>query len=132
MIFVNLPVTDLARARGFYEGLGFTINPMFSDETTACVVVSETIYFMVMNHEKFAGFSPRPLADPATSTAVLTALTCDGRAEVDDLAARALAHGGADNGKTQDMGFMYSRSLSDPDGNVIELVWMDPAAVPPG
>lgn len=129
MIFVNLPVTDVARATAFYTGVGFTTNSAFSDETTTCIVVSETIYFMIMTRERFAGFAPRPVGDPARETAVLIALTQDSRASVDSFLAAAVAHGGSDNGKPQDYGFMYSQSVSDPDGNVLEVVWMDPAAV---
>jgi uncharacterized protein len=132
MIFVNLPVTDLPRARAFYTGLGYTINEMFSDDTAACVVVSDSIFFMILTHAKFADFIDRPLGDPSKTVSVLCALTADSRADVDAFADRALAHGGRDNGKTQDYGFMYSRSLSDPDGNVLEILWMDPAAAAGG
>ncbi len=128
MIFVNLPVTDLARSRAFYAGVGFTFNEQFSDETTACVVISDAIFLMIMTRERFAGFAPRPVADPHTTTSVLVALSRDSRAAVDAFGEAALAHGGSDNDKTQDMGFMYGRSFSDPDGHVLELVWMDPAA----
>lgn len=126
MVFVNLPVTDIRRARSFYGALGFSFDPRFQDETTACVVVSDTIYFMIMEHEKFQSFAPRPIADPATSTSVLIALSRDSRAEVDAFLHAALAHGGADNGKPQEMGdYMYGQSVSDPDGNVLEVMWMD-------
>lgn len=132
MIFVNLPVSDLPRARAFHEGLGFTINEQFSDDTAACVVVSEHVYFMLLTHPRFAGFSPRPVADTQGTTSVLVALSRDSRADVDAFAAAAIAHGGTDNDKTADHGFMYSRSLSDPDGNVFEVFWMDPAAAQGG
>lgn len=132
MVFINLPVTDIAAARRFYEGVGFSFNPQFSDDETTCVVVSDAIYFMIMTRPKFAGFSPRPVADPGATTAALYALSRDSRAAVDAFADAALAHGGTDNGKTIDMGFMYVRSLSDPDGHVIEVMWMDPAAAAGG
>jgi hypothetical protein len=77
MVFVNIPVTDIARSRKFYEALGYTINDKFSDASAACVLVSETIYFMILNHEKFASFATKPLADPATTTAVMVALSQD-------------------------------------------------------
>jgi hypothetical protein len=132
MIFVNLPVSDLPRSRAFFTGLGWSINEMFSDETAACIVVSETIFLMLLTHAKFGDFINRPLADPAKGTSVLLALNCDSREAVDAIAAKALGLGGSDNGKTQDLGFMYSRSLSDPDGNVFEFFWMDPAAAAGG
>ena len=129
MIFVNLPVADVARSRAFYAALGFAINETFSDETTACVVISEHIYLMVLNHARFEGFAPRPRADTMASTAALLALSCDSRAAVDAMMDAALAHGGTDNDKLQDMeGFMYGRSFSDPDGHVFEPFWMTPEA----
>ncbi len=128
MVFVNLPVTDVARSRKFYEALGYTINEKFSDPTAACVVVSETIYFMILNHERFQGFATLPLADPAKGTSVMIALSQDSRAAVDTVAKAALAAGGSEPKPAQDMGFMYSRTFHDPDGNVIEPFWMDPAA----
>lgn len=131
MIFVNIPVTDVARSRSFYEALGFSINEKFSDPSGACVVVSETIYFMILNHEKFASFATKPLADPATSTAVMVALSQDSRDAVDALTAAALKAGGAEPKPAMDMGFMYGRSFEDPDGNVLEAFWMDPAAAAP-
>lgn len=126
MVFINLPVTDIARSRTFYESLGFSINPQFSDDETACVVVSDTIF---MTHGKFAGFSPRPIADTKAATSALIALTRDSREAVDAFGAAVVANGGSDNGKPQHLGFMYGQSYSDPDGHVLEVVWMDPSAV---
>lgn len=129
MIFVNLPVTDIPRSRKFYQALGYSINEQFSDATAASVVVSDTIYFMILNHERFQGFATKPLADPAKTTAVMVALSQDSRAAVDAFAEAALAHGGAELKPAQDHGFMYIRTMADPDGNVLEPMWMDPAAV---
>ncbi len=129
MIFVNIPVTDVARSRTFYAALGWKINEQFSDATAACVVVSDTIYFMILNHEKFASFATKPLDNPATSTAVMIALSQDSRAAVDTMTEAALKAGGTEPKPAQDMGFMYNRTFHDPDGNVFEPMWMDPAAV---
>ena len=128
MIFVNLPVTNVARARRFYEALGWTINEKFSDASGACVVVSDTIYLMILNHEKFGSFATKPLADPASFTAVMTAFSADSRTAVDALAEAALKNGGVEPKPAMDMGFMYGRTFHDPDGNVLEAFWMDPAA----
>ena len=128
-IFVNLPVTDVARSRKFFQALGYTINEQFSDPTAACVVLSDTIYFMILNHERFQGFATKPLADPAQATAVLIALSQDSRAAVDAITAAAIKAGGSEPKPAQDLGFMYSRTFHDPDGNVFEPMWMDPAAV---
>jgi len=129
MIFVDLSVTEVARSTAFDTGLGYAANPAFSDETTTCIVVSDTICFGVMTRERFAGFSPRPVGDPARETGVLIALTQDSRAAVDAFVAAALAHGGSDNAKVPDHGFMYRQSVSDPDGNVLDVVRIDLAAV---
>ena len=129
MIFVNLPVADIARSRTFYQALGFTINEQFSDETTACVVISDTIFLMILNHERFAGFATLPRADTGKSTAALIALSRDDRAAVDAMMAAALATGGSEPKPAADHGFMYQRTFMDPDGNVFEPFWMDPAAV---
>ena len=128
MMFVNIPVTDLTRARAFYVGIGYRINEMFSDDTAACVVISETNYLMILTREKFASFATLPVGDPAKACAVLVALSQDSKAEVDRFAAAALAHGGSEPKPVTDLGFMYQRTIADPDGNTFEPFWMDPAA----
>jgi uncharacterized protein len=129
MIFVNLPVTDLPRSRAFYEALGFSINEQFSDETAACVVVSETIYLMILTRAKFASFATLPVGDPARTCSALIALSCDDKAAVDAFAAAARSAGGSEPKALSDLGFMYQRTIADPDGNTFEPFWMDPAAV---
>lgn len=128
MIFVNLPVTDLGRARAFYEALGFENNPQFTDDTAACMVWSESIFVMILTHAKWAEFTSRPIPD-AGSSEVMLCLSCESRAEVDELNARGGSAGGIANvNPAQDHGFMASRAVADPDGHVWELMWMDPAA----
>jgi predicted lactoylglutathione lyase len=130
MIFVNLPVTDLARSKAFYEALGFTNNAQFSDGSSACMVVSETINVMLLTQTKWRGFTSRPIP-PATSSEVMLAISCGSREEVDRMNDAATANGGeADINQEQDLGFLYNRSLADPDGHVWEAVWMDPSAMP--
>lgn len=132
MIFVNLPVTDLAQAMAFYTALGFTNNPHFTDDTAACMVWSDTIHVMLLTHDKWKTFTKRPIP-PTKSSEVMLALALDSRAAVDTLNATAAANGGtADINPPQDLGFMYSRALTDRDGHVWEAFWMDPAAVPSG
>jgi len=126
MIFVNLPVTDLKRATAFYESIGATKNPQFSDDTASCMVFSETIYAMLLTHEKWRQFTSKKIVDARTSSEVMIALSADSRDDVDGLAGKAKAGGGAaDPIPTQDYGFMYSRSFEDPDGHIWEVVWMD-------
>ncbi len=128
MIFVNLPVTDLAASMTFYEALGFTNNPQFTDETAACMVWSEAIHVMLLTHAKWRTFTSRPIP-PATSSEVMIALSVDSRAEVDALNDAAAGHGGtADANPVLDFGFMYNRTLADPDGHLFEAVWLDMAA----
>ena len=126
MIFCNFPVTDLARSRAFYQALGFSINEQFSGEGGACVVVSDTICFMILTHGQFQDLSPKPLVDPRQGTTALISLTCDSRAEVDRMSEAAIAAGGADAHPPEDLGFMYSRAFQDPDGNAFGLFWMNP------
>ena len=130
MIFVNLAVSDLDRAKAFYAGLGFSFNEQFSDENTASVVVSDAIVVMLLTRERFADFVPGgTVGDPAAPTAVLNALSVDSREEADDLLSRALANGGKPWQPALDMGVMYGTSFTDPDGHVWETVWMDPSVV---
>ena len=127
MIFVNLPVADLARARAFYEALGFTRNPQFSDDTAAAMVWSDAIFVMLLTHAKWQGFTTRPICPPGSSEVSL-AITVDSRAEVDAMVAAGAAAGGtADANPPEDHGFMYQRTLLDPDGHVWEPFWMDQA-----
>lgn len=130
MIFVNLPVTDLANSIAFYTAIGGSKNPQFSDDTAACMVLSETIHVMLLTHAKYSSFTARPIADAHATSAGLFALTFDSRDEVNAILERAVAAGGlADPNPPQDLGFMFSRSAQDPDGHVWEIFWMDPAAL---
>jgi predicted lactoylglutathione lyase len=129
MIFVNLPVTDLARATAFYQAIGATKNEQFSDETASCMVFSETIHVMLLTHDKYRQFTPKKIADARTSSQVLICLSSDSREAVDDMVAKAQAEGGGiDPGPKQDYGFMYGRSFEDPDGHHWEVMWMDVVA----
>ncbi|TYL53053.1 VOC family protein [Agromyces mariniharenae] len=131
-IFVNIPTTDLDRAKAFYEALGFTINPNFTDENAACVVLSDTIYFMVLTREYLGTFTDKQIIDPKTQAQVSIALTRDSREDVDAVLAKGLAAGGSEPRPVQDYGFMYSRDLDDPDGNNLSFLFMEPAAAEMG
>lgn len=129
MIFVNLPVTDLSRSVAFYEALGLVKNPQFSNDIAACMVLSETVYLMILTHPFFEGFAPHPIADSTKTTGAIFAISRDDRAAVDTMMKAVVANGGHDNDKVQDMDrFMYSRSFCDPDGHVFEPMWMNPDA----
>ncbi len=129
MIFVNLPVADLPRSRSFFEALGYSFNPQFSDDTAACLVISDTIYAMLLTHAKFKTFTPKAICDARTTTEVLVALSCGSREEVDDKVRKAVAAGGSMFRPPNDHGFMYEHAFQDPDGHIWELVWMDPSAI---
>ncbi|MEY4269949.1 MAG: hypothetical protein RLZZ58_1165 [Pseudomonadota bacterium] len=131
MIFVNLPVSDLAKSMAFYEALGFSNNPAFSDDAGACMVWSEAIHVMLLTHAKWKGFTTRPICPPGSSEVSL-ALTCDEKGDVNRLVEAGAAHGGtADVNPAEDHGFMFQRTIADPDGHIWEPFWMDPAAMPP-
>jgi predicted lactoylglutathione lyase len=131
-IFVNIPTGELDRSKGFYEALGFSINPAFTDENAACVVLDENVYFMVLTREYLATFTDKQIIDTKTHAQALIALTCDSREAVDEIVAKGLAAGGSEPRPTNDLGFMYSRDLEDPDGNILEFFVMEPAAVEQG
>jgi predicted lactoylglutathione lyase len=130
LIFVNLPVTDLQRSTAFYEGLGATKNPQFSDDTASCIVFSDTIHVMLLTHDKYRLFSPRPIADAHQVSEVLLCITTDTRDEVDAMVDKAVAAGGvADPSPKDEYDFMYGRSFEDPDGHLWGVNWMNMTAL---
>ena len=125
MIFVNLPVADLPAARAFYEAIGATNDPRFTDETAAAMSFSESIHVMLLTHDKFRQFTPKAIADARATSEVLIAISADSREAVDEITEKALAAGGREPREKQDYGFMYGRSFEDPDGHIWEPMWMD-------
>jgi predicted lactoylglutathione lyase len=132
-MFVNLPVTDLERAKAFYTAVGFTLNPLFTDHNAACVIVEDDhSFFMLVTREYFQTFTERPIADPASTALTATAIFLDSRDAVDAAVAGGLAAGGSEAQAASDYGFMYQRQLTDPDGHILEFGYMDPVAVAQG
>ena len=131
-IFVSYPTANLDRSTAFYTALGATINPLFTDENAACLKWDENIYFMVLKREFFATFTDKQVADPATTAQVQIAFTRDSREDVDAVTEAGLAAGGSEPRPAQDLGFMYSRDLEDPDGNVVAFLYMVPEAAEQG
>lgn len=130
MIFVNLPVADLAKSMAFYEAVGFTNNPQFTDETAACMVLSDTIFVMLLTHDKWKSFTSKTIADAHKTSQVMLAISRDDKAAVDNITdAAAKAGGSPDVNPKQDLGFMYGRSFADPDGHIWEVFFMDMAAM---
>jgi len=133
MIFVNLPVTVLMQSRAFLEALGAVNEPRFTDDTAACMTLSDSIHVMLLTYDKFSQFTPRPIADAKAGSEVLLCLSSDSRKSVDSTIERAVAAGGtADPSPKQDYGVMYGRSVADPDGHIWEVMWMDAAAAERG
>ncbi len=130
MIFVNLPVADLPKSKAFYEAIGFTNEPRFTDETAAAMQLSETICVMLLTHEKWRSFTTKEIPDAKKSAQVALCISREDRSAVDAIVDTARANGGtADPNPPQDYGFMYGRSFEDPDGHVWEPMWMDMEAV---
>lgn len=130
MIFVNLPVKDLAAATRFYEAIGCTKNAQFSDEKAASMVWSEAITLQLLTREYFQTFTPKQVFDAHQGAQVLIALTCDSRKGVDATATAGTSAGGTADGRPPiDLGFLYNRAVEDPDGHVLEFVFMDMSAV---
>ncbi|MGW2615799.1 VOC family protein [Streptomyces sp. NPDC001500] len=129
MIFVNLAVNDLDASKKFFTQLGYSINPQFSDDNAASVVISDTIVAMLLTKPFYSTFTKKEIADATTTSEVLIALSAPSREKVDELVDAAIALGGSPSGETQDHGFMYGRSFDDLDGHTWEVVWMDPSAI---
>ncbi|MEK8031049.1 VOC family protein [Ideonella sp. DXS29W] len=130
-IFVNLAVKNVERTRAFYAALGYEFNPKFSNDKALCMIVSDTIFVMLLAEPFFQTFIDKTIVDAKQSTEALLCLSCDSRNAVDSLVAKAVAAGGRTPRPAQDLGFMYSHSYEDPDGHLWELVYMDPNAAPP-
>jgi len=129
-IFINLPVADLGKSMDFYTKTGFTNNPVFTDETAACMVLSEEIYVMLLTHDKFSQFTDKKIIDAKSGIGVINSVSLDSRAEMDAMAEAALNAGGTEPSTPKDYGFMQQRSFSDPDGNHWEVCYMDMSQFP--
>jgi hypothetical protein len=130
-IFVNLPIANMERSKAFFSALGFSFNPQFTNDQGACMVISDTIFAMLLVRPFFKTFIDTEIADATQSTEVLVCLSCSSRQEVDELVKKAVDAGGKPHRQPQDHGFMYGHGFHDPDGHVWELVYMDPNAAPP-
>ncbi len=128
MMFVNLPVRDLDRAKSFFAKLGFAFDVKFTDEKAACMIVSDVAYVMLLQEAFYRTFTRRPLCDTTRENEGLVALSCESRAEVDALVRIAVEAGGSRAMPPVDHGFMYGSSFYDPDGHHWEVLWMDPRA----
>ena len=128
-VFVNLPVRDLPQSMAFFKSLGYRFNAQFTDETAACMVISEDIYAMLLTHPKFQEFIPHGISDAKQTTEVIVCLSCENRVEVDDIIRKAHAAGATSHRPPQDHGFMYGHQFQDLDGHIWEFYFMDPSFV---
>jgi predicted lactoylglutathione lyase len=125
-LFVNLPVRDLSKSMEFFSALGFTFNPQFTDDKAACMIISDKAWVMLLSEPFFRGFTKNEPADTSRTTEVLLALSCESRAEVDQIVRKAIDAGGRHAMDPADHGFMYGWSFYDLDGHHWEVLWMDP------
>lgn len=132
LLFLNLPVANLARSRAFFESLGFAFDERFSDDQAACMILSDKGFVMLLQRERFADFVTKPIADASKETALTIAISADSREAVDQLVAQALAGGATTAKEPQNYGFMYVSTFHDLDGHLWEVMWMDPAAAEKG
>jgi len=128
-IFVNLPVKDLKRSMEFFTKLGYKFNPQFTDETAACMIISEDIYVMLLTKAKFKEFTPKAICNAMKSTEVLVCLSCESRDKVNDMVSKAVAAGGTTYAQSKDYGFMVQHGFQDLDGHIWELIYMEPSTI---
>ena len=129
-VFINLAVKDINKSLAFYSQIGFTNNPQFSDDSSKCMIWSETIFVMIMTHDKFKTFATKPIADTKNNIAALFALSVESLDKVNDLVNKGLAAGGSEPVPFQDYGFMQKRNIEDPDGHTWEIFYMDMSKFP--
>jgi predicted lactoylglutathione lyase len=129
-VFINLPVKDVERSMNFYTQLGFTVNPQFSDEQAKCMIWSDTIFVMLMSHEKLTGFTKKPIADTKIGLAALFALSVESVDQINEIVDKGLQAGGTEPMPMADYGFMQLRKIEDYDGHTWEIFFMDMTKVP--
>lgn len=126
-IFVNLSAKDVQKSTEFFKGLGFEINPHFSDESTTCLILGDNIFTMIMSEDRFKGFTKKEIADTSTSAEAIFALSANTREQVDEMVNKAISSGGKPFNEPQDHGFMYIWGFEDLDGHLWEVTYMDPS-----
>ncbi|MDH6536955.1 VOC family protein [Aurantimicrobium minutum] len=124
-LFVNLPIANLKKSVAFFTELGFTFNPQFTDEQSTCMIISDNIFVMLLEHAKFEGFIDKKIAPRDAAEAIL-ALSCDSAEEVKNLTEKAFAMGARHLNDPEDMGFMFSWGFEDLDGHLWDVFWMNP------
>ena len=129
-IFINLPIADLPKAMSFYTAIGFVNNPMFSDDTAACMTISEEINVMLLTHPKFKEFTKKEISNTFTTVSVINSISVDSNEEVNEVVEKAIRAGGVEYNEPKDYGFMQLRSFEDLDGHLWEVFYMDTTKFP--
>ncbi|MBN9399765.1 MAG: VOC family protein ['Candidatus Kapabacteria' thiocyanatum] len=129
-MFVNLPVKNLDKSVEFFTKLGFTFNPQYTDENATCMIVGESSFVMLLMEPFFRTFITKDICDTSRQVEVITAISSNDRADVDDMVTKAIAAGGGTPREALDYGFMYNRAFTDLDGHIWEVFWMDPNGMP--
>lgn len=129
-VFFNLPVKDLDRSMAFFTRLGFSFNPMFTDEKAGCMVISESIFAMLLTEPYFQTFTKKAISDAKTATEVLIALDANSKEEVQEIIGKAESAGATIYAEPQDHGWMYVHSFADLDGHQWEFMYMDQSQLP--
>ena len=128
-IFINLAVKDLNKSKEFFEKLGYTFNPQFTDDTGACLVISDEIYAMLLTHPKFKEFTQKEIVDTTKNIEVITALSFESREKVEEMMTKVLDAGGTEVPRPQDYDFMFLKAFEDLDGHTWEIFWMDESKI---
>ena len=128
-IFINLSVKDVNKSTNFFKELGFEFNLQFSDETTSCMIISDNIFAMIMNEERFKGFTNKEIVDTTTFAEAILTLSAESREQVERIVNKALSAGGKSFSEPQDHGFMYISGFQDLDGHLWEVAYMDESVI---
>jgi predicted lactoylglutathione lyase len=129
-IFVTQPVDDLNKSKEFFSKLGYTFNPQFTDEKAACMIISDTIYVMLITKTFFQTFTKKEIVDAHKAVERSISISADSKDAVNEMVAKAEAAGATIPDPASDYGFMYQHSFDDIDGHHWEFVWMNPNGVP--
>jgi len=130
-IFLNIPVKDLPKSVSFFTALGFKFNPQFTDEKATCMIINDHAFVMLLVEPFFQTFTPKSLVNAHQSTEAMIGISVENPEKVDEMVNTAIASGGTEARAPQDLGFMYTRSVNDPDGHIWEFFWMDPSGMAP-
>jgi predicted lactoylglutathione lyase len=130
-VWINLPVKDVARSKEFFSKLGFMFNPIQNSGESACMLLGDKkVVVMLFASDTFAGFTRHEVTDTTLSTEVLISIDAESKAEVEEMAQRALAAGGTVYGEPGGTDWMYGCGFADLDGHRWNVLYMDMTRMP--